>query len=84
MLVVKDGDVGATEFTRADGADTGTFVAAIPTEVVEPVGAGDAFAAGHLAAMMDGADAPGRLTAGHARAHLVLLSTSDFVDEPLH
>jgi 2-dehydro-3-deoxygluconokinase len=93
-LVVKDGDVGATEFHRAareDAAavfpdtvispDTVTFVPAIRTEVVEPVGAGDAFAAGYLAALLNGEDAMGRLRAGHARASLVLRSTSDFVIE---
>lgn len=82
-LVVKDGDVGATEFGAArDGTpDTVTFVPAIPTEVVEPVGAGDAFAAGYLAALLGGATAADRLRAGHERAHLVLLSTSDFVIE---
>jgi 2-dehydro-3-deoxygluconokinase len=87
-LVVKDGDVGATEFDRAaDGTESSAFVAAIPTEVVEPVGAGDAFAGGYLAAMLRGietgagTDAEDRLRAGHRRAHLVLLSTSDFVDE---
>lgn len=81
-LVVKDGDIGATEFHRSAGADHTAFVPAIATQVVEPVGAGDAFAAGYLAALMNGADAPRRLTAGHARAHLVLQSTSDVVDEP--
>ena len=78
-LVVKDGDVGATEFRRAAGADHRTFVPAIPTDVVEAVGAGDAFAAGYLAALLQGADAPARLQGGHQRAHLVLQSTSDFV-----
>ena len=82
MLVVKDGAVGAAEYARVDGVDTAAFVAAIPTDVVEPVGAGDAFAAGHLAALIGGGDATARLTAGHERARLVLLSTSDFVDEP--
>lgn len=88
-LIVKDGDVGATEFAR-DGAsrdgvpgatDAKTFVPAIPTEVVEAVGAGDAFAAGYLAALLQDADADERLRAGHSRAHLVLLSTSDFVED---
>jgi 2-dehydro-3-deoxygluconokinase len=78
-LVVKDGDVGATEYRRAAGADHGTFVPAVPTDVVEAVGAGDAFAAGYLAALLQGADATARLQAGHQRAHLVLQSTSDFV-----
>lgn len=74
-LVVKDGDVGATEFS-ADGT---TFVPAIPTEVVEAVGAGDAFAAGWLAAKLSGATAEERLQSGHGRAHLVLQSTDDVV-----
>jgi 2-dehydro-3-deoxygluconokinase len=78
-LVVKDGDVGATEFRRAAGADHRTFVPAIPTDVVEAIGAGDAFAAGYLAALLQGADATARLQGGHQRAHLVLQSTSDFV-----
>ena len=78
-LVVKDGDVGATEYRRAAGADHRTFAPAIPTEVVEAVGAGDAFAAGYLAALLRGADATARLQGGHQRAHLVLQSTSDFV-----
>ena len=80
-LVVKDGDVGATEFTRdrAGGAERETFVPAIPTDVVEAVGAGDAFAAGYLTALLRGGSAPQRLRAGHERAHLVLQSTSDVV-----
>lgn len=82
-LVVKDGDVGATEFARAEaaGAEAVTFVPAIPTEVVEPVGAGDAFAAGYLAALIGGATAHARLLAGHERARLVLRSTSDLGDD---
>ena len=78
-LVVKDGDVGATEYRRAAGADHRTFVPAIPTDVVEAVGAGDAFAAGYLTALLQGAEAAARLQGGHQRAHLVLQSTSDFV-----
>ncbi|WP_308796876.1 sugar kinase [Agromyces silvae] len=79
-LVVKDGDVGATEF---DGADQ-TFAPTTPTEVVEVVGAGDAFAAGYLVAAMRGAPAIDRLRAGHDRAALVLKSTSDFIDVSTH
>lgn len=74
-LIVKDGDVGATEFSDA-GA---TFVPAIPTHVVEAVGAGDAFAAGWLAARLAGGEAEERLQGGHRRAHLVLQSTEDVV-----
>ncbi|MFC7788050.1 sugar kinase [Microbacterium sp. MAHUQ-60] len=77
-LVVKDGDVGATEFS-----DAGTvFVPAIPTEVVEAVGAGDAFAAGWLAAKLAGDASEERLQAGHRRAHLVLQSTEDVPGSP--
>lgn len=75
LLVVKDGDVGATEFS-AEGA---VFVPAIPTDVVEAVGAGDAFAAGYLAGLLAGDDAVARLEGGHRRAHLVLQSTEDLV-----
>jgi 2-dehydro-3-deoxygluconokinase len=89
-LVIKDGAIGATEFERSEyersghgrhGDDRVTFVPAIPTQVVEPVGAGDAFAAGYLSALLNGADSAARLRAGHERAHLVLLSPSDFVLE---
>lgn len=72
-LIVKDGDVGATEFSGTEAA----FVPAIPTDVVEAVGAGDAFAAGWLAAELAGAPADERLRSGHRRAHLVLQSTDD-------
>ncbi|MFJ4045807.1 sugar kinase [Microbacterium sp. NPDC089987] len=81
LLVVKDGDVGATEYERRDGADVRTFTPAIKTEVVEAVGAGDAFAAGYLSAHLSGATAEERLLAGHRRAHLVLQSTGDLLPD---
>lgn len=76
-VVVKNNDIGATEFANG----TSTFVPALPVEVVEPVGAGDAFAAGYLAALLRGLSATERLTQGHLRAGLVLRSTSDFTTE---
>lgn len=76
-LVVKDGDVGATEFTGGQHV----FEPAIPTQVVEAVGAGDAFAGGYLAALLDGADSPARLAAGHRRAALTLQTTTDLPEE---
>lgn len=76
-LVVKDGDVGATVFT----ADDTVFEPARPVEVVEVIGAGDAFAGGYLGALLDGAPLAERLRRGHARAALTLQTTSDFVDE---
>jgi len=73
-LVVKDGAVGATEFHVA-GLE---HVAALPVELVEAVGAGDAFAAGWLDAWLDDAPAAERLRAGHERAVVVLADTADF------
>lgn len=73
-LVVKDGDVGATEFHA--GAET--FVPSIPVTVVEPVGAGDAFAAGYLSGLVAGASTEERLERGHHLAARALTSLSDF------
>lgn len=77
-LVVKDGDVGATVFT----GDDDVFVPALVVEVVEAVGAGDAFAGGYLAARLNHATAADRLAAGHSRAALTLRTTGDSVDAP--
>jgi 2-dehydro-3-deoxygluconokinase len=77
-LVVKDGEIGA--FTYGDGAPV--FVPTPRVEVVEPVGAGDAFAGGYLAARLSGARPAERLAAGHARAAVTLTTTGDFPDAP--
>ena len=74
LLVVKDGDVGATAF---DGDAEPVFVPAPVVDVVEPVGAGDAFASGFLAATLDGEDLAARLSAGHAAAERVLTIAAD-------
>ncbi|MGW6400287.1 sugar kinase [Streptomyces sp. NPDC055134] len=74
-LVVKDGAVGATEFT--DGAQE--FVAASAVDVVEAVGAGDAFAAGYLSGLLDGAAPRERLALGHRLAGRTLRSIEDYV-----
>ncbi|SCG76728.1 sugar kinase [Micromonospora coxensis] len=70
-VVVKDGAVGATEGD--------TFVPSVPVPVLEPVGAGDAFAAGYLAALLGGADVPARLRLGHRVAAAVLATVGDTV-----
>lgn len=77
-LVVKDGARRASEYS-ADGV---VHVPAARFEVVEAIGAGDAFAGGYLAALLDGADAGARLAAGHARAATVLGETGDFPRSP--
>lgn len=79
-LVVKDGDIGATTFTAAETV----FEPALRVDVVEAVGAGDAFAGGYLAKLLDGASLTERLRAGHARAALTLQTTGDSVDEEEH
>ena len=74
LLVVKDGDVGATAF---DGDAEPVFVPAPTVEVVEPVGAGDAFAAGFLAATLEDLPLAARLQAGHESAARVLTIAAD-------
>ncbi|GGX76697.1 sugar kinase [Streptomyces fructofermentans] len=73
LLVVKDGGLRATVF-----GDDGTWtVPALPTDVVEPVGAGDAFAAGFLAGLLRGGDVPRALRLGHITAASALRVTDD-------
>ncbi|MFI0242746.1 sugar kinase [Streptomyces sp. NPDC016845] len=75
ILVVKDGDIGATEF----GPDGTHFVAAPVVDVVEAVGAGDAFAGGYLGGLLDGAPPRERLSLGHRLAGRTLSSIEDYV-----
>ncbi|WP_293782448.1 sugar kinase [uncultured Aeromicrobium sp.] len=72
-LVVKDGGHAATEFSGAHV----TSCPAPRVEVVEPVGAGDAFAAGWLAGVLRHLDPVRRLRLGHLIASRVLGSPSD-------
>lgn len=74
LLVVKDGDIGATAF---NGDAEPVFVPAPTVDVVEPVGAGDAFAAGFLAATLDDLPLADRLQAGHDAAARVLRIAAD-------
>lgn len=72
-LIVKDGSVEAVEFDHAE-----VFrVPARRVDVVDPVGAGDAFAAGWLTGYLRGASAADRLAAGHESAAAVLRSPGD-------
>lgn len=74
-LVVKDGGHGATAFTSEEEV----FVPASQVDVVEVVGAGDAFAAGYLRELLTGGDLRASLERGHAVAAWALSSTRDFV-----
>ena len=79
-LIVKDGEVGATVFL----GEQEVFSASPKVDVVEAVGAGDAFAGGYLAAHLAGAGVAERITAGHARAALTLQTTGDSIDVAAH
>jgi len=76
-LVVKDGELGATAFT----AEGETFEPSEVVDVVDVVGAGDAFAGGYLAGRLSAIPVRARLRAGHRRAALTLSTTGDSVDE---
>jgi 2-dehydro-3-deoxygluconokinase len=79
-VVIKQGAKGATMIERdpATGADRPeVFEPALRVDVVEPIGAGDAFAAGFLAATLAGESPTRRLRAGHLRAAGVLRTRED-------
>lgn len=78
-LVVKHGERGAT---LVEGAGEPVFQPALRVDVVEPVGAGDAFAAGYLAAALAGWPPRRRLRAGHLQAASALRTHHD-VGTPL-
>ncbi|MEV0782071.1 sugar kinase [Streptomyces sp. NPDC050423] len=73
VLVVKDGGRAATAF---DG-DRAHTVPAPRVAVVEPVGAGDAFAAGFLAGLLRGEEPVRALRLGHLTAGAALRVTGD-------
>lgn len=78
-VVVKDGEIGAT--AHLVGGES-VFEAAQVVEVLEPVGAGDAFAAGYLHALILGKPVDQRLIAGHAAAARALVTTADVGAHP--
>ncbi|MFJ6675113.1 sugar kinase [Actinosynnema sp. NPDC091369] len=73
-LVVKQGAVGATVI---EAGAAPVFEPALAVDVVEPVGAGDAFAAGFLAATLSGEPPARRLRSGHLAAAGALCTLSD-------
>lgn len=73
ILVVKDGPRSATAFF----GDKHTNVPALPVNVIEPVGAGDAFAAGFLAGLLQAEPIDRCLRLGHITAASALTVRSD-------
>ncbi|WP_031083486.1 sugar kinase [Streptomyces sp. NRRL WC-3549] len=83
VLVVKRGADGATVFSRTGGGrDTVTEVPALHVDVVAPVGAGDAFAAGFLSATLRGLPVRDRARHGHLMAAAVLTVPGDLTAPP--
>lgn len=82
VLVVKAGADGATAFVRDEESDTVTSVPALGVDVVAPVGAGDAFAAGFLSATLRGLPTGARLRHGHLMAAAVLTDAGDVCVPP--
>ena len=77
-LIVKDAAIEAVGFTP-----TGVHrEPSMPVEVLDAVGAGDAFAAGWLSGFLDGRDEVTRLRLGHYAASRVLMSPADLADLP--
>lgn len=74
-LVVKD--EGRPVAVFAPGSDLPTRIAVAPVEVREPVGAGDAFAAGYLSGVLRGDDLTKRVGLGHSLATRALTTLSD-------
>nr|WP_268773202.1 sugar kinase [Streptomyces sp. Je 1-369] len=78
-LVVKQGSRGATVHRRGEDP---VFQAALRVDVVAPVGAGDAFAAGFLSATLRGLPAAHRLRHGHLMAAAALTVPGDLAPPP--
>ncbi|SDD05418.1 sugar kinase [Glycomyces harbinensis] len=78
VLVVKDGGEGVTAFEGEERC----YSPAEPVEVVEPVGAGDAFAAGFLYGRLQGASLAAAMRLGHRLAAGALQTVGDLAPPP--
>lgn len=77
LVVVKDGEFGAYEIDRRGDLPATAFEPTPSVDVVEVIGAGDAFAGGYLAGLLRGEDASSRLRRGHASAAWTIGSWDD-------
>jgi 2-dehydro-3-deoxygluconokinase len=66
---------------RTTGGEHSTFIATPPVEVVEVIGAGDAFAAGYLHGVLAGLSSEASLAAGHRLASRALTTMADYLRE---
>lgn len=76
ILVVKDGAYGVSVFFGEESL----FVPALKVDVVEVVGAGDAFAAGFITGLLRGLDPRGQARLGHLTAASALRVSGDHGD----
>ncbi|WP_459385586.1 sugar kinase [Arthrobacter humicola] len=77
-VVVKRGAAGAGVHT----ADGRWEVPAVPVTSIDTVGAGDAFTAGYLSALLDGADVAGRLQRGALAGAFAVSTAGDWEGLP--
>ncbi|HUR03404.1 MAG TPA: sugar kinase [Nonomuraea sp.] len=77
-LIVKDAAIEAVSFTPSGVHREPSM----PVEVLDAVGAGDAFAAGWLSGFLDDRDEATRLRLGHYAASRVLMSHADLAELP--
>ncbi|WP_274562909.1 sugar kinase [Streptomyces spiramyceticus] len=84
VLVVKQGATGATVYGGNSGTDdhAPTTVPGLRVDVVAPVGAGDAFAAGFLSATLRGLPVRDRIRHGHLMAAATLTVPGDLSTPP--
>ena len=81
VLVVKDSGHRVTAFDESSAEGIVTEFA-LDVEVVEPIGAGDAFAAGYLAGLLRGYEQRRRIRLGHVCAASVLMESGDHGTPP--
>lgn len=74
VIVLKNADISAIALIRDGGR---VEVSSLNVEVLEPVGAGDAFAAGYLSGMLFGLDQRSSLRRGHVSAACTLTVPGD-------
>lgn len=77
-IVVKRGAAGASIHTAEGRGD----VPAVPVTSIDTVGAGDAFTAGYLSAVLDGEDVAGRLQRGAVAGAFAVSTSGDWEGFP--
>jgi 2-dehydro-3-deoxygluconokinase len=78
-VVIKAGEEGAVAYTQGETASAPPFGL---ERVVDPIGAGDGFAAGYLSGWLEGIAVEERLRRGHAVAAHVCLTHGDWEGLP--